>query len=172
MEDAKLVYGLLGVERDRGRWISYGMRRYSSFAREEVEQIFQDCMLHCWLMYDELSYSEWKSEFRQHLYQEWSKLLGRILKHRLMVELDASVSDDGEDERILGDILPDKVLSVELQVICREEAPRFGNRFWDEYEKLSKNKYHEEHYISRDKQNGEKKRPRQWGKVFQVSFKD
>jgi len=164
----KLVYGFSGVERDRDRWISYGVRRYS-WAREEVEQIFQDCMLHCWLMYDNLSYSEWKWEFRQHLYQVWQSFMVRIPKHRYMVELDSPISNDGEDERVLLDTLSDKVLSVELQVICREEAPKFGNCFWDEFEKL--NKYDgKSHHKKLSSEEG--RRPRQWGKTFQVSFKD
>jgi len=130
------VYGLSSCDRDREIWLRYAMARYG-FVREECEEIFQDCLLHCWLMCDLLLFGVWKWEFRKHLYNAWKVKRGWRDRYHLEMDAPLSHSDEG-DSRVLADVMSDNGLSVELQVVCRQEGAVWGNRFWDEYEKLNR----------------------------------
>lgn len=127
-------YSILKVDRYREKWLWFAKRRYCFLTMEEIEEVFQDCLLHCWIM-EINSFSEWRSEYKKLLYQ--CANVKRGFRDRLFIELDAPIKDD-EEGCALVDILPDKSLPVELQVICRQEALQYGNRFWDEYEQLNK----------------------------------
>lgn len=130
-------YGLLGVQRDREMWLFYAKKRYG-FVLQECEEIFQDCMLHCWLVYDLLTYQEWRQEYRRMLGKSWYAKK-QVWAERNAISLDAPlVGKDGSGDDEFLDIVEARVLSVELQVIVRQAGDVELQDEWDTYERLNK----------------------------------
>lgn len=130
-------YGLSGVQYDREFWLFYAKRRYG-FTWEECEEIFQDCMLHCWLVYDLLTYQEWRQEYRKMLGKNWYAKK-QVWAERNAVSLNAPLaSKDGSGDDEFLDTIEARILSVEMQVIVREAGDVALQDEWDVYERLNK----------------------------------
>lgn len=136
MKNMLRSYGLAGVERDREIWLRYAVK-YFGHDRRESEDIFQDCMLHCWLMYDFLTYQEWRFEFRKRLAQRWEDKRWKVDREALRLD-DFLRDDDKEAGKELYEIVRDSCMGVELQVIVRQAGGEALQVEWDRYEELNK----------------------------------
>ena len=137
MKNKRKNYDLSDVERNRRMWLFYAKKRYG-FTWEECEEVLQDCMLHCWLIYDVLTYQEWRQEYRRMLGKSWHAKK-QVWAERNAISLDAPLvgkEGSGDDEFL--DTVEARTLGVELQVIVRQAGNGALQDEWDTYERLNK----------------------------------